>query len=130
LLEDPEVLVESRAVAWASKLPNLFMIDALEMNQILLQYLGKNFGPSDFIDNQFGQLEELKYLKEKLFSFTRHNVRLTQDALTALGFKFDMNKVRSIAEMDHYENIPDLLAIGRKAAEQFTETHLPTSFDV
>ena len=40
------------------------------------------------------------------------------------------NKVRSIAEMDHYENIPDLLAIGRKASEQFTETNLPTSFDL
>lgn len=130
LIEDPENLVNSRAVAWASKLPNLFMIDALEMNQIVLQYFGKNHGPADFIDNQFGKLEELKFLKEKLFSFTRHNVRLTQDALSDLGFKFDLNKVRSIAEMDHYENIPDLLAIGRKASEQFTETNLPTSFDL
>lgn len=130
LLEDPESLVNSRAVAWASKLPNLFMIDALEMNQIILQYLGKNYGPVDFIDNQFGKLEELKYLNEKLFSFTRHNVRLTAESLAQLGFQFSLDKVRSVAEMDHYENIPDLLAIGRKAAEQFTETHLPTSFDL
>lgn len=130
LIEDPDSLVNSRAVAWASKLPNLFMIDALEMNQVILQYLGKNYGPSDFIDNQFGKLEELKYLKEKLFSFTRHNVRLTQESLSQLGFQFSVEKVRSVAEMDHYENIADLLAIGRKAAENFIEPHLPELFDL
>lgn len=31
--------------------------------------------------------------------------------------------------MDHYENIPDLLEIGRKASVHFTENNLPSTFD-
>ncbi len=130
LIEDPKNLSESRAVGWASKLPNLFMVDAQELNQIFLQYLAKNCGPIDFIDSQFGNLNPLKNLSQPLFSFTRHNVRLTETNLKSMGFSYNTEKIISLAEMDHYENIPDLLEIGRKAAEQFTESHLPASFDI
>ncbi|MFZ1257585.1 MAG: patatin-like phospholipase family protein [Saprospiraceae bacterium] len=127
--DDPNALIEARSVSWASKLSNLFMIDALEMNQIILQSFGKNHGPTDFIDSQFGDLKDINYLKEKLFSFTRHNVKLIKSELTKLDLHFSDEKIKSITEMDHYENIPDLLEIGRKASVHFTENNLPSTFD-
>lgn len=69
------------------------MIDALEMNQIILQSFGKNHGPTDFIDSQFGDLKDINYLKEKLFSFTRHNVKLIKSELTKLDLHFSDEKL-------------------------------------
>jgi hypothetical protein len=38
-------------------------------------------------------------------------------------------ELSSIIEMDHYENIDELLNIGRQGARYLTDAHLPSEFD-
>jgi patatin-like phospholipase/acyl hydrolase len=118
--ENPKDLQSLKALSWASKLSDLFMTDALEMNQILLEGIGKNAGSTYFIDSQFSDadkaFEPQFRLKEQLFSFDRHNVILTSENLKKLGFQYDDDKFESLKEMDHFENMEDLLAIGKKYA--------------
>lgn len=116
--EDPDELVSSSAVGWAPKLSDLFMGDALEMNQVMLQLLGHNIGESIIIDSQFGDLKNHNVVPDKLFSFVRHNLKLTQPNLQDLGFSFDDEKIESLPEMDHFENMKDLLDIGVAYAER------------
>lgn len=121
--EEPLELVDSKALSWASKLSNLFMSDALENNQVLLQLLGHNLSENAMtIDSQFGDLKNDTSVPEKLFSFVRHNVRLTQPNLSELGFNFDDTKINSLPEMDHFENMEDLFAIGKAYASKFIDT--------
>lgn len=115
--EDPDELVNKRALMWASKLADLFMVDALEMNQVILQSFGKNVGPSIHIDSQYGDMSSANYLKEKLFSYQRYNVTLEVESLEKLGFSFTKEKIESLKEMDYFENIGDLLEIGLKLGE-------------
>ena len=42
--EKPKDLINKRAISWAPSIPDLFMTDALEMNQIILSSFGKNIG--------------------------------------------------------------------------------------
>jgi hypothetical protein len=116
--EDPAKLEKLKALAWASKLSDLFMSDALEMNQVLLQLLGHNLSDAMIIDSQFGDLKDVNAIQEKLFSFSRHNVKLIQPNLSELDFNFGVEKLASLPEMDHFENMDDLLKIGLAYAEK------------
>ncbi len=87
--EKPKDLESLKSLSWAPKLSDLFMTDALEMNQVLIEGIGKNMGSTYLIDSQFSD-EDKKYeplfrLKEQLFSFDRHNVILTKKSLDELG---------------------------------------------
>ena len=62
--EDNDTLVRQKAVSWASKLPDLFMVDALEMNQIIMDSFGSNAGSLIKIDSQFDDLNSLNFVKE------------------------------------------------------------------
>ena len=117
--ENPKELINLKALGWASKLPDLFMTDALELNQVILEGIGKNVGNSYFIDSQFSDPEfpPAFYTLPQLFSFERHNVDITLTSLANLGFSFDKDKIESLKEMDHFENMRDLLLIGSRYAE-------------
>ena len=115
--ESVEKMVNKRAIGWASKLADLFMVDALEMNQVILQSFGKNLGRSIHIDRQFEDMSKADYLKEKLFSYQRYNVELEDKALKHLGFDYPESKIESLKQMDYYENIDDLLGVGIKYGE-------------
>lgn len=116
--EDPSDIEKSLAISWAPKLSDLFMSDALEMNQLLLQLMGNSLTNTMIIDSQFGDLKDVNQVKEKLFSFSRHNVKFSQPNISELGFNFDLNKIESLSEMDYFENMEDLLEIGIAYAEQ------------
>lgn len=121
-------LLNSKTISWMPKLPELFMTDASEMNDILFQILGKNQGHSTFIDSQFNDLGNTKLVDKKLFSFVRYNVKLTVKDLSLLNLKdFDTSDAytNSLNEMDHYENIDRLLEIGRTDAQKITVNDFP-----
>lgn len=119
-----------KTVSWSPKLPELFMTDALEVNELMMQILGKNYGDAEIIDSQFNDFDHTNYSKEKLFSFVRFNVRLTTKYLKEkLGIEKNEQQVGSIIEMDHYENIDELLNIGRQGATYLNDSHLPPDFD-
>ncbi len=124
--EDPFSLEKHRAIHWAPKLSDLFMVDALEMNQVLLEGMGNNIGPAYPIDSQFSDetYPPLFRLKAQLFSFERHNVALTDKALSQLDFAFSDQEINSFKEMDHFENMEALLRIGKAYAANTTFTIL------
>jgi patatin-like phospholipase/acyl hydrolase len=123
-------IINRKTIAWASKIPELFMTDALEMNQVILQLLGKNYGDAEMIDSQFGDLKDINYSAERLFSFVRFNVKMTQKYLKDnLGMEKSEEQLSSLIEMDHYENIDELINIGREAAKKINDSHLPSLFD-
>ena len=116
--EKASKLVNARSVSWAAKMSYLFMQDALEQNDIMLHILGKNVGPEYHVDSQFEELSSLKSIAEPLFSYQRHTVILTENELKKLGFSFTKEKIESLCEMDHAENIDDLIKIGTAYAEK------------
>lgn len=118
--DNPYELINIKAFAWASKLAELFMTDALELNQILLEGIGKNVGHSYFVDSQFSDTEFPPFfdIQQQLFSFERHNIDIAQKSLSNLGFKFDNKKIESLKEMDYYENMEDMLSIGESYAKK------------
>lgn len=118
-------LLNSKTIAWMPKLPELFMTDASEVNDILFQILGKNLGDNKKIDSMFNDTRDGNLVQNKLFSFIRYNVKLNKEELAGLGFTFDEAQVNSINEMDHSENIDTLLKIGRKSADSITLQHFP-----
>lgn len=120
--EDADSLAKLRTISWASKIPNLFMIDANEMNQVILQAFGKNVGPTVFIDSQYGDMQDADLVKEKLFSFARYNVDLTPEYLEELGLSYSTKKIESIWEMDHFENLDEWLEIGKRYADSIFDS--------
>lgn len=121
--ENPAELIGMRSVNWAPKLSDLFMIDALEMNQVILEAFGYNVGSRFSIDSQFKDLADLKLIdeKDKLFSFQRHNVVLTRSGIDDLGMTFTNEEIDSIKEMDHHENIEKLIKIGATYAGKYID---------
>lgn len=117
--EKPDELANSKAVSWASKIAELFMTDALELNQVLLDGIGKNVGKSYFVDSQFSDPTYPPPFNTlpQLFSFERHNIDIYEKNLSDLGFSFAESKIESFIEMDHFENMKDLLQIGEAYAQ-------------
>lgn len=123
-------IITRKTVSWSPKLPELFMTDALETNEVIMQILGRNYGDAEGIDSQYNDLTKTNYSKEKLFSFVRFNVKLTTKYLKEkLSLDKNEEEVSSIIEMDHYENIDELLNIGRQGATYLNDAHLPPEFD-
>ena len=123
-------IVSRKTVSWSSKLPDLFMTDALEMNEVMMQILGRNYGDAEIVDSQYNDFTDTSYSKDKLFSFVRFNVKLTGKYLKEkLSIEKNDDEVSSIIQMDHYENIDALLNIGRHGAAYLNDSHLPSEFD-
>lgn len=120
--ETPAALKDLRAIGWASKIPELFMADALELNQVLLEGLGNNVGSSYFVDSQFSDpaYPPPFHALPQFFSYERHNVDIEAKSLSGLGFSFSQAQIDSLTEMDHYENMEDLLEIGQRYAAKTT----------
>ncbi len=117
--EEPSSLEKLRGVQWAPKLSDLFMVDALEMNQIILEGFGYNAGRNYDVDSQFEKLGDLKLIEDdkKLFTFDRHNITLTEKGLKDVGVTYTKSNIDDLREMDHFENIDDLYQIGSDYAQ-------------
>ncbi|MEM9856512.1 MAG: patatin-like phospholipase family protein [Bacteroidota bacterium] len=112
--KDPKKLMNKLAVSWAPSIPDLFMADALEMNQTIISSFGKNVGSEDYIDSQFGNMNDVDYIENKLFSFQRYNVEFNREFLASLGINLAEKEIESLQEMDRVENLDILLDIGIK----------------
>jgi patatin-like phospholipase/acyl hydrolase len=122
-------IVKRSTLAWASRIPDLFMKDALEMSQVVLQLFGENLGDPEIINHDYGDLKTVRFSSNKLFSFCRFNVKMTSESLTnELGIPKTEEEVMSLVQMDHFENMEELLKIGRKAAMKLKSNHIAECF--
>lgn len=124
--EKVKKILNQRAISWAPKIPELFMTDALELNAVIMNLMGRNIGTQGIIDSQYGDLGDIDYIPGRLFTFSRFNQKLTvKDLKQDLGVIKSAKEVDSLVEMDHFENLEVLLTIGRMAAQKITLQNLP-----
>ena len=114
----PEKLLKKRAISWAPALPDLFMVDALEMNQTIMSAFGKNIADEVYSDSQYGAMDDVEYVKPKLFSFQRYDVAF-DDATINKKLKLGLTdqQLQGLSQMDHVENMDSWLKIGKAYAE-------------
>jgi uncharacterized protein len=119
--EDAKEISERKALAWAGELVNIFHTDALEMNQICLSVFGKNIGTSQLVDSQFVTPDALNFYGndvQKLFTFERHNIKLSEKDVNNLTPGLTKDKIKSLKEMDKAENMKELRELGIAYAKQ------------
>jgi uncharacterized protein len=126
LKEDAYKITQNRTYKWASKIPDLFMVDALETNMAILSTVGKNLAyplcekeMQKPLNSQYGFYDDFKSIKEndKLFSFSRHNVNLSKDYLLKIGYDLGDIPEKNISALDSYGYMDKLLEIGESYAE-------------
>lgn len=127
---DAEDIMGQGLKGWAEQLPNLFMYDAMFMNQMILQYLSAS--PTSIkIDDEVGDLKDDLLHDRASIHYVRYDVELEQEAIAKIGIRVTEEEVISMREMSNAENVKKLTEIGVKAAETQVEmTHFPTIFDL
>lgn len=119
--ENADKLENLKTIMWAPKLSDLFMVDALEMNQIMLEIFGQSAVSNFTVDSQFEDLSKFPLLEKekKLFTFQRHNVKLIKNELEFFSTTLDDEKIESLKKMDYHENMQLLLQIGEEYGQKF-----------
>ncbi|NZD66264.1 patatin-like phospholipase family protein [Rhizobium sp. WYCCWR 11290] len=108
----------------ATTIPSALMFAASNEQDLLCRVFGDCRG-GDAIDREIGDLiGNVGPLEkgEKLFSYVRYNVELTQSGLDTLGLPHI--KPEMVQKMDAIDSISDLREVGRKAADRVKKEHL------
>jgi uncharacterized protein len=135
---DSDTIMDSKLWNWAKLLPDIFMSDATQHNQMMMQLMGKNISSRPLeIDREVGDLMQDTLFandqSKKLFTYQRHNVFLEQEELESLDFKGwgTVLPLEQLRQMDNPKNIGDLYDIGLKAGERdITDSSFPEHFDI
>ena len=114
-----------KSLGWAKKAPSVLMEDISEQNEIILQLFSHANHPR-FFDKVLKKLEDIEYLTpEPLLNYYRYNVDFTPEYLNdKLGYKFCLNTIEKLKELDNPTFVETLYEIGEKASYQINETHL------
>ena len=127
--EEKEKLLTRSTISWVPDIPDLFMVDAAEHNQMMLQYLSHAMLP-DVINREAGDLSEDLLTSEPLLEYCRYNSLLEKNNLESLGKYFDDDKIGNLRKMEKGENVDELYEIGKLQAEKMISTsHFPPIFD-
>ena len=122
-------LSKRRSVDWASQLSDIFMVDASEHNQMLLQYFSKAHIPQK-INSEAGTLENDLLTSEPLLDYCRYNLKLEPKKLVSLDFHLKDAAIKSLIRMDHGKNAELLYQIGKADAEKIVKAkHFTSAFD-
>jgi hypothetical protein len=83
------------------------------------------------IDREIGDLRDDGLAPAPLISYSRYNVALTKDSLTALGMDLPETQYESLSAMDDPANMATLQEVGRRAAkQQVIAEDFPANFDL
>ena len=128
---DPNV--ESSAIAAQHALKSLLslMQDASFLNELILQWVGKNLTERK-LDKEVGTLEKDSVNGSHLLTYARYNVDLQFAAVK--DFKSapkDADEVAALSAMDAPENMQILHALGVEAGQRdVSDDHFPKQFDL
>jgi patatin-like phospholipase/acyl hydrolase len=118
-----------RTIMWAKELPNLFMADATELNDSLLQHLAqpiRSKPKQELMQNADVYADRTT----GAFTYHRYDVRLGTTALQAYGVETNEAELVKLREMDIGENAAALFNIGSTVAKhEIKAEHFPNIFD-
>lgn len=122
-------LLHKRTISWASELPDMFMQDATEQNQYLMQYFSNARIP-ETINEEANDLSNDLISTSPLLDYCRYNVSLDKVKLAELGFHLGEKELRSLPKMEKGKNVNRLYEIGKAdALKKIHESHFPPTFD-
>ncbi|MEM9548104.1 MAG: patatin-like phospholipase family protein [Bacteroidota bacterium] len=124
-----EKLLKRSMVSWVPDLPDLFMVDATEHNQMLLQFISNPVLP-ETINREVGDLSNDLLTKEPLLTYFRYNALLEKNNLNTLGMSHTVEEIASLRKMENGQNVDRLYQIGAaQAKKMMNKGHLPAVFD-
>ena len=122
-------ILNRKTVSWASELSDIFMSDAAEQNQLLLQFFSNPHLPEQ-VNKEAGDLSGDLISEKPLLDYCRYNVWLEQNTLTNLGFHFNESRVEHLQKMENGDNVNELFDIGLKDAKnKVASSHFSNVFD-
>lgn len=118
-----------RQVQWLGQLMVQLLQEASELGETLLQWMSHS-PTARAIDLQIGDLQSDRLTPEPLLTYLRYDVRLTHEALEALGESAEPAELDRLRALDGADQVDRLERIGAAAAEaQLHESHWPRAFD-
>ena len=129
--ETADELMRSKAAKLGVTALASLMDDASALNETMLQWMSRS-PTARQIDRELGDLSTDLLGGEALLTYLRYQAWLSQQWLKAhLDIDKSTEELDALAEMDKYENMPELIKIGKAVAERFVEErHFPTAFDL
>lgn len=135
-------LGKQNAIFWGRKVPDLFIRDASNFSEMMLQYLSQS-PTSRELNQEIGNLEQEVFTEKPALQYLRYNAVIDEEMLRRLRTFSHIDPVKfphlpdvdALMRMDASENVQHLYLMGEIAArEQLTEenfeAHFPRSFDV
>lgn len=135
-------LGKKSAIFWGGTVPDMFMRDASDYNELLLQGMSQS-PTARKIDSEVGTLDGDLIAGTPRVHYLRYNPTLTAEdiALNAKLTQQDperyprVTSIEGMMQMDRGDHVYHLTEIGRRAAAQQLdhptfEAHFPTSFDL
>ena len=127
-LHEHEVL-KAENLYWATRVPDLLMLDASEQNELMLQYLSAS-PTARTIDREVGKLEGDLIGGAPQLSYLRYNAVLDADLLAQHGIDVSESELASLRDMSVGANAQRLHAIGTAFARaQVEASHFRPTFD-
>jgi len=128
--EEKSKMLNKKSVLWAKEIPDLFMFDASEMNQYIMQILSIPMRPEK-INSEILNLENDLITNKPLLEYCRYNNSLGKDNLASLGFDaLSKKQLNNIDKMDKGENAKILNEIGLiSGSKSVLKSHFPAKFD-
>ncbi len=107
------------------------MDDARALNELILQWLSKS-PTARRIDSEIGDLShEVLGGTDPLLTYLRYNAELTPTWLKKhVNLVLSPKEMKKLYQMDEPENMKLLIRVGKAAAKQVQDSHLPAVFDV
>ncbi len=119
--EEKTKLLKRKSLRWAAEVPEMFMADAVELNQLMLQYMSHPKRPS-YINREAGDLSDDLLTPEPLLEYIRYNIALEPHALREIGInQLSDEEIAGLLPMDRAKNAKQLYTIGQRAARQQVE---------
>jgi len=127
---DPKMAPANLAMENALKALISVMDDCADLMEIVLQWMSRS-RTARVIDREIGDLRDDGLAPTPLISYSRYNVALTKESLTALGMELAEAKYESLSAMDDPANMAMLQEVGRRAAkQQVVAEDFPANFDL
>ena len=122
-------LLKRRGINWTTELPDMFMMDATEQNQYLMQYFSNARIPEK-INDEAGDLQADLISESPLLDYCRYNVSLDSIKLAELDIHLTDKVIKSLHKMEKGQNAHTLYNIGKAdAIKKVDSSHFPATFD-